>query len=170
MSSPARSPPRSAAGVRAAICVAPAPTSGAASSLVSQPQAASARWRFAFFERELQLVGIEPLRMPPELCALELANDLAHPLDAAEQFVALGDQRQRRRPQTRHVSGKRVGRRHRSPASTLFRLAPLALLQALIESPAAARSVVRTPASRSYGVDGSPRSGRVELLTYPLWR
>ena len=48
---------------------------------------------FAFFEGELQLVGIEPLRMPAELCSLELPDDLAHPLDAAEQFVALGDQR-----------------------------------------------------------------------------
>jgi hypothetical protein len=77
----------------------------------------------AFFERELQLVGVEPLRMPAELCSLELPDELAHPLDAAEQFVALGDQRQRRRPQARHVPGKRVGRRHRSPGSTLFRLA-----------------------------------------------
>jgi len=51
----------------------------------------------AFFERELQLVGVEPLRMPAELCSLELPDELAHPLDAAEQFVALGDQRQRRR-------------------------------------------------------------------------
>src|ERR1700736_2373862 len=36
----------------------------------------------AFFERELQLVGVEPLRMPAELCSLELPDELAHPLDA----------------------------------------------------------------------------------------
>jgi hypothetical protein len=32
---------------------------------------------FAFFERELQLIGVEPLRMPAELCSLELPDDLA---------------------------------------------------------------------------------------------
>ena len=107
----------------------------------------------AFFERELQLVGVEPLRMPAELCSLELPDELAHPLDAAEQFVALGDQRQRCRPQARHVPGKRVGHRHCSPGSTLFRLVrriPSAALNSaavLIASPAAARSAVRAPAS-----------------------
>jgi hypothetical protein len=50
----------------------------------------------AFFERELQLVGVEPLQIPAELRSLELPDELAHPLDPAEQFVALGDQRQRR--------------------------------------------------------------------------
>src|ERR1700760_4878565 len=100
----------------------------------------------AFFERELQLVGVEPLRTTAELRSLELSDQLGHPLDPAEQFVALGDQRQRRRPQAQYVSGKRVGRRHRSPASTLFQPAPLALLQAFIGSPAAAQSVVRAPA------------------------
>jgi hypothetical protein len=45
----------------------------------------------AFFEGELQLVGGEPLGVPTELCSLELPDDVVHPLDAAEQLVALGD-------------------------------------------------------------------------------
>ena len=97
----------------------------------------------AFFERELQLAGVEPLRMPAELGSLELPNDLAHSLDTAEQFVALGDQRHRRGAQAQHVFGKRVGRRHRSPDSTIFRpawrlssAAPIHFV-AVSESPAA---------------------------------
>ena len=85
--------------------------------------------------------------------SLELPDELAHPLDAAEQFVALGDQRQCCRPQARHIFGKRVGRRYRSPGSTIFRLArrvPSASIQsvaALIASLSAARSAARAPAS-----------------------
>ena len=76
----------------------------------------------AFFERELQLVGVELFRVPTELYPLELPDDVVHPIDPAEQFVALGEQRQRRGPQTRHVLGKRIGCRHRDPDSTTFRL------------------------------------------------
>jgi len=45
----------------------------------------------AFFEGELQLVGVEPLGVPTEPCPLELPDNVVHPLDAMEQLVALGD-------------------------------------------------------------------------------
>src|SRR5579864_150261 len=67
---------------------------------------------FAFFEAELQLVRVEPLGVPAELCPLELPDNVVHPLDAAQQFVTLGNQRQRRSPQLRQVFRKRVHRRH----------------------------------------------------------
>jgi hypothetical protein len=78
---------------------------------------------FAFFERELQLVGIEPLGVPAELGPLQLPDDQLHPLDAAEQRVALGSQRLYRGSQARHVFGKRIRRRHHDPDSTIDRLA-----------------------------------------------
>jgi hypothetical protein len=78
---------------------------------------------FAFFERELQLVGVEPLGVPAELGPLQLPDDQLHPLNATEQRVALGSQRLDRGPQARHVFEKRIRRRHRDPDSTIDRLA-----------------------------------------------
>jgi hypothetical protein len=71
----------------------------------------------------LQLVGVELFRVPAVLRSLELPDDVVHPLDPAEQFVAFGEQRQRRGLQTRHILGKGIGRRHREPDSTIFRRA-----------------------------------------------
>ena len=75
----------------------------------------------AFFECELQLVGVEPLRVPTKLRSLELPDDVVHPLDPEEQFVALGEQRQRCGSQARNILRKRIGRRHRDPDSTTIR-------------------------------------------------
>jgi len=69
------------------------------------------------------LVRVEPLGVPAELGSLQLPDNQLHPLDATEQRVALGDQRQRRGPQARHVFGKRIRRRHCDPDSTTVRLA-----------------------------------------------
>jgi hypothetical protein len=59
--------------------------------------------------------------VPAELRPLELPDDVVHPLDPADQFVALGEQRQRHGPQARHILGKSIGRRHREVDSTIFR-------------------------------------------------
>jgi hypothetical protein len=56
------------------------------------------RGDFLFLQNELQLLVVEPLRMAAVLRALELPNDMVHPLDAAEQFVTFGDQRECRGP------------------------------------------------------------------------
>src|ERR1700754_4049163 len=77
---------------------------------------------FAFFERELQLVGVEPLGVPAELRPLQLPDDQLHPLDATEQPVAFGTQRLYHSPQAWHVFGKRLRRRHRDPDSSTVRL------------------------------------------------
>jgi hypothetical protein len=53
---------------------------------------------------------------------LELPDDVVHPVDPAEQFVALDEQRQCRGPQARHILGKSIGRRHREVDSTIFQL------------------------------------------------
>src|SRR5260221_158186 len=54
------------------------------------------------------------------LLAQRHGDQRTHPL---EQFVTLGDQRQRHRPQARHILRKHIGRRHRNPDSTTIRLA-----------------------------------------------
>jgi len=38
-----------------------------------------------------------------------------------KQLVSLGEQRQRGAPQARQIFGKRIGRRHGDPDSTIFR-------------------------------------------------
>ena len=70
---------------------------------------------------KLQLFRVEPLRVPAELRPLELADDVVHRLDPADQFVALDEQRQRHGPQARHILGKSIGRCHREVDSTIFR-------------------------------------------------
>jgi hypothetical protein len=61
--------------------------------------------------------------MPAELRPLKYTDDVVHSLDPAEQFVTLGEQRQCRGPQARHIFGKRIGRHHRARDSNTIRLA-----------------------------------------------
>ena len=110
-------------------------------------------------QRQAELIGIEPLRVPAELHALQLADQLAQPVVLLGEpgllgafGIALGPRRQHQRTQRRDILGQglRVGHgplSHRANPAGRLNLQVSQKDAGLSQRPLAGRSAAHAPAA-----------------------